>query len=213
MSKKKILLMILPAVLVGALVFSLYNKTTGTTKIVVAKDIINAGMVITEDMLTTMEVPNTAIPKDALTNPENAVGKSVLYTRAPGDIILRSALSERENPVLKEGEAFVAIELPEALAGFVSEGSLLTVVEHLSATEMSGNVQTTVSAEGQTVEASGTVQAQATPQSVENLPVYSIIDLSNDTQTRKYAIVKTDKETAKRLVNVLARDHSVIITQ
>jgi hypothetical protein len=47
-SKKKVLLMILPAILVGALVFSLYNKTTGTTKIVVAKTTINAGMVITE---------------------------------------------------------------------------------------------------------------------------------------------------------------------
>lgn len=213
MSKKRILLMILPAILVGALVFSLFNKTTGTTKIVVAKTTINAGMVITEDMLTTMEVPNTAIPKDALTNPENAVGKSVLYTRAPGDIILRSALSERENPVLKEGEAFVAIELPEALASFVSEGSLLTVVEHLSVTGLSSNSLTTVSAENETAKPDGTVQAQTTPQSIENLPVYSIIDLSNDMQARKYAIVKTDKETAKKLVNILARDHSVIITQ
>lgn len=213
MSKKKILLMILPAILVGALVFSFYNQTTGTTKIVVAKDIINASMVITEDMLTTMEVPNTAIPQDALTNPENAVGKSVLYTRAPGDIILRSALSERENPVLKEGEAFVAIELPEALAGFASEGSLLTVVEHLSASEMGSYFQSMATVEGQTAETTEPAQAKSTFRSIENLPVYSIIDLSDDTQVKKYAIVKTDKETAKKLVNILARDHSVIITQ
>jgi len=210
MGKKKILLMVLPAILVGALVFSFYNQTTGTTKIVVAKDIINAGMVITEDMLTTMEVPNTAIPQDALTNPENAVGKSVLYTRAPGDIILRSTLSEREKPVLKEGEAFVAVELPEALAGFTSEGSLLTVVEHLSVSEMIGSFQSIASTENQGEE---TAQTQAIPRSIENLPVYSIIESNNDTQVKRYAIVKTDKETAKKLVNILARDHSVIITQ
>jgi len=212
-SKKRILLMILPAIIVGALVFSLFNQTTGTTEIVTAKNTINAGMVITEDMLTTMEVPNTAVPKDALTNPENAVGKSVLYTRAPGDIILRSALSERENPVLKEGEAFVAVELPEALSGLVSEGSLLTVVEHLSAAEMSGSIQTPIVAEEDEPKTSSFTQITIKPRSVENLPVYSIIDLSNDMHSGKYAIVKTDKETAKVLVNILARDHSVIITQ
>ena len=213
MKKKRLLLMILPAIVVGALVFTLYNQSTGTTRIVAAKDTINAGTVIKEDMLTMMEVPNTAVPNGALTNKENVIGKSVLYTRSPGDIIFRDTLTDVEDPVLNEGEAFVAIELPNAISDMVSEGTQLTVIKHLLETEISGTVDASVTFEEETAEASASVKAKADIKSVDNLPVYSIVQAEGEISAIKYAIVKTDLETAKKLVNITAGEHSVVITR
>jgi hypothetical protein len=214
---KRLLLLLLPALLVGAIVYVLYNQSTGTTEVVVAKETINAGMKVTGDMLTTTQVPNTAIPKDVFTDTDNIIGKSVIFTRAPGDFIFRNILSDKE-PTLEEGEAFVAVELPNALADMVGEGTLLTVVEHLSDT---GNIMSPESTaveleedENSEDKTSEPPVAPNTPQVIENLPVYTVVEFDDATGNFfKYAIVKTKKETATRLVNLTAKDHSVIITK
>ena len=105
----------------------------------------------------------------------------------------------------------MAIELPNAISDMVSEEQL-TVIKHLLETEISGTVDTSVTFEEDS-RTSASVKAKADIKSVDNLPVYSIVQAEGEISTIKYAIVKTDLETAKKLVNITAGEHSVVITR
>jgi Flp pilus assembly protein CpaB len=214
--RKRLLMLLLPAFLVGIIAYMYFQAATGTTPIVVAKTTINAGLKITDDMLTTMQVPNTAVPQGALTDPTDAAGKSSIVTRTAGDIIFADILSSQE-PALKDGEVFAAVPLPEALSGMIGEGSNIDVIQ------LTTGVQTDAPLPAAPAPESGQPGGEPTEdqqteavlsQVVQNLPVYSVISSGDETaQTAKYAIVKTDKATAVKVSNIIAGDFSVIISK
>ncbi|AEE97575.1 SAF domain protein [Mahella australiensis 50-1 BON] len=207
---KRLLMLLLPALIVGAIVYVYFTSTTGTTGILTAKTTINAGMKIEETMLDTMQVPNTAIPSGAMTDVNDVIGKTAAVTRAPGDIIFRDALSEQE-PVLKENETFIAVELPESLSAMIGEGNQINLVclgntaaAQQPITETQPTDQTAAPAE----------QPQENTNVIENLPVYSVITTTDSTGSNiKYAIIKTDKDTAVKAVNITAGEYAIVISK
>jgi Flp pilus assembly protein CpaB len=216
--RKRLLMLLLPAFLVGIIAYMYFQAATGTTPIVVAKTTINAGLNIRDDMLTTMQVPNTAMPQGALTDPTDVVGKSSIVTRAAGDIIFADILSSQE-PALKDGEVFAAVPLPEALSGMIGEGSNIDVIQLTTGVQTDAPLPAAPAPESgqpedKPVEAQQTETEAVLSQVVQNLPVYSVISSGDETaQTAKYAIVKTDKATAVKVSNIIAGDFSVIISK
>jgi Flp pilus assembly protein CpaB len=208
-------MLLLPAFLVGIIAYMYFDAATGTTPIVVAKTAINAGLKIEPDMLGTMQVPNTAVPQGALTDPADVEGKSSIVTRAPGDIIFSDILSDQE-PALKDGEVFAAVPLPEALSGMVGEGSNIDVIQLTTGVSTAPEPvpEPTPAAETPAPESEPAQSDVLQSQVVQNLPVYSVISSGDETtETAKYAIVKTDKETAVRVSNMIAGDFAVIISK
>lgn len=87
-----------------------------------------AGHVIAAGDLTTVSMPSSAIPADAVRKPEEAVGQALTADRAKGDWILKSQLGA-EPVTLRPDERAVSVVVDDAsgLAGVLKPGDRVGV--------------------------------------------------------------------------------------
>jgi len=120
------------AVLVAVVLFAL-SKGESTSQVVVAAHDLQTGHTLTQDDLAVVELPASRIPKDAVTDLQQAVGQQIAVPRAQGDVIRASMLGA---PVvqLSPNERGVGVEVtdPAGVAGMLKPGDLVGLVVLLS---------------------------------------------------------------------------------
>lgn len=136
--KRSPLAAIVLAVIIGALVIALLNGVIRPTEVVVARQPIASGTILTEALLELRTIPMGAKPADAFSTMEEVVGKMVAVGRAPGDYIVQSVLGEVAGAgipaELPEGHVAIAIhvDLASGVAGLLRPGQTVTVIGMIS---------------------------------------------------------------------------------
>jgi hypothetical protein len=165
-------------IFVAAYLFT-YN-TEGTKQVVVVAKEINDTTEITSDMITVKALPVSAVPGDALTDPDAAIGKMITVGRMPGDLIPKSILAEPEDIAVKDNEVLLTMNIPPS-------DNVLTHINKKILLALYGD------------------QKQP-PVIVDGVEIYQIKNTVSDSsgQSQSYAIVKTDVETAKIIMPYIA---------
>ncbi|MDI3519865.1 MAG: hypothetical protein PWQ34_2012 [Caldanaerobacter sp.] len=117
---------IITAVFVFLAAFLVLNSTQGTVNVVVAAKPINAGTVITQDMLTTKSIP-ASLAADLVKNPQEIVGKSLNTSRVKGDFIPHSIVMQKGLEVAP-GDVLISINVPYEDAKLISVGDTISLV-------------------------------------------------------------------------------------
>jgi Flp pilus assembly protein CpaB len=117
---------IITAVFVFLAAFLVLNSTQGTVNVAVAAKPINAGTVITQDMLTTKSIP-VSLAADLVKNPQEIVGKSLNTSRVKGDFIPRSIVMQKGLEVTP-GNVLISINVPYEDAKLISIGDTISLV-------------------------------------------------------------------------------------
>lgn len=117
---------IITAVFVFLAAFLVLNSTQGTVNVVAAAKPINAGTVITQDMLTTKNIP-VSLAADLVKNPQEIVGKSLNTSRVKGDFIPRSIVMQKGLEVAP-GSVLISINVPYEDAKLISVGDTISLV-------------------------------------------------------------------------------------
>lgn len=117
---------IITAVFVFLVAFLVLNSTQGTVNVVVAAKPINAGTVITQDMLTTKSIP-ASLAADLVKNPQEIAGKSLNTSRVKGDFIPRSIVMQKGLEVTP-GNVLISINVPYEDAKLISIGDTISLV-------------------------------------------------------------------------------------
>ncbi|MGH7746065.1 MAG: Flp pilus assembly protein CpaB [Candidatus Dormibacteria bacterium] len=119
---------VLAALAFGGVLFALHQSSGPTVSVVVAKDAIPAGTTITADLLSTVDLPSTAVPSDAYTVTSAVAGKTTSIAVGKNDAMvpaffnaspLATTTSANGTPVPVSIEAtlpkgFVALAIPAA---------------------------------------------------------------------------------------------------
>lgn len=170
MKSKIFKLAVLPAIIVAVIAYLFTTTQTSTSEILIAKRNLPAGTTITKNDLTTMKIPTALVPGGAIKDPKLVVGKRLLVARVAGDLILESALADK-NITLGPNEVLFYLNIPRSLEAYVSQGTNLIVV-----TLPTGNVPSQV---------------------FDNLPVVAIVSAGSDetgSGSGKIAIVKAPRD-------------------
>lgn len=127
------------AVVIGLLVIVLLNSTIRQTEVLVAKQALSAGTVLTAELVEVRSVPVGGLPAGALTTVEAIEGKSLTVGRAAGDYITEAVLGEASAsgiPALLAPDHVamsVEVKLDSGVAGLLREGQTVTVIGMLNA--------------------------------------------------------------------------------
>lgn len=118
---------IIAGILIFLTVFLILSNTQATEQVVFAAKEIPAGMLVTADMLTTKNVPVTAVPPGAVKNINEVVGKRLEIARTKDDFILKDVILN-ESIKLEPGSVLVSINVPSKDVPLVSAGTKITLV-------------------------------------------------------------------------------------
>ena len=127
------------AVVIGLLVIALLNGVIRPTQVVVAREPIAPGTILTEELVELHTIPMGARPAGAINEVENVLGKMLAVGRAPGDFIISEVLGELSDAgipsELEEGHVALAIEvdLASGVAGLLRSGQTVSVIGIISA--------------------------------------------------------------------------------
>lgn len=117
---------IITAVFVFLAAFMVLNSIQGTVNVVVAAKPINAGTVITQDMLTTKSIP-VSLAADLVKNPQEVLGKSLGVSRTKGDFIPQDIVMQKGLEVTP-GNVLISINVPYEDAKIISAGDTISLV-------------------------------------------------------------------------------------
>lgn len=144
MGKNRILkLAILPAILIGLIVYLIATTQTSTVKVVVAKKQINAGTILTRNDVEYKDLPAAFVSEEAIRNIDDTVGKRLTVARIQGDILYKSILTDK-GITIDENSVIFSISIPKQLSCYVSENTKLSVVGLSSATNVPPQVFTDI---------------------------------------------------------------------
>jgi Flp pilus assembly protein CpaB len=136
--KRSPLLVIAIAIGIGLLVIALLNGTIRPASVVVAKESLAPGTILTTDLVELRSVPAGGIPAEALRKLEEVEGQSLSVGRAPGDFITSSVLGDASASGIPSQLApghvamSVRVSLASGVAGLVRAGQTVTVIGMLS---------------------------------------------------------------------------------
>lgn len=136
--KRSPITIIVFAVVIGFLVIALLNGTVRPTQVLVAKESLAPGTLLTGDLVELRSIPAGGVPNDALRSLEELSGKMLTVGRAPGDFITTSVLGETAASgipsQLEPGHVALAVRvtLASGVAGLVREGQTVTVLGMLT---------------------------------------------------------------------------------
>ncbi|HEY77444.1 MAG TPA: Flp pilus assembly protein CpaB [Thermoflexia bacterium] len=99
------------------LVFLTLSRATKTQPVVVAARYLPAGTVLSRDDVDVENVPTSAVPEGAFSDPDQVVGKTLGLPRAEGDVITFVAFEQAAVPVTDPTMRAVALDLTPAQAG------------------------------------------------------------------------------------------------
>lgn len=181
--KRSPITIIVFAVIIGVLVIALLNGTVRPTQVLVAKDSLAPGTVLTADLVELRSIPAGGVPNDALRSTDELAGKMLTVGRAPGDFITTSVLGETAASgipsQLEDGHVALAVrvKLDSGVAGLIREGQTVTILGMLSpevvqnafnTNELPVNLMIPTPVVGGVVPAvTPTPQATATPQPIQ----------------------------------------------
>ena len=181
--KRSPITIIVFAVVIGFLVIALLNGTVRPTQVLVAKESLAPGTLLTGDLVELRSIPAGGVPNDALRSLEELSGKMLTVGRAPGDFITTSVLGETAASgipsQLEPGHVALAVRvtLASGVAGLVREGQTVTVLGMLtpdvvqnafSTNELPVNLLLPTPVAGSVIPAvAATPEATATPQALQ----------------------------------------------
>lgn len=133
MKKTRMLLLalaILLAGLAGLLVASMAANFSQRAPVVVARTRLLAGTVLTEGDIEVREVHPANVPPNALSSPQQAVGRRVIAERLPGDILTADALGEAQTFRLEKDEVAIGVSVDRVtgLSGLLRPGDRVSVI-------------------------------------------------------------------------------------
>jgi len=116
------------AALVAVVLFAL-SRGESTSRVVVAARDLQAGHTLTQDDLTVVKLPASQVPKDAVTDPKQAVGQQIAVPRAQGDVI-RASMLGAPAVQLAPDERGVGVQVtdPAGVGGMLKPGDLVGLV-------------------------------------------------------------------------------------
>jgi pilus assembly protein CpaB len=110
------------------------EKPKGKEVVVAAVD-IQPGDQLNDTLIKTVEWPDDVLPEDAVTDPQEILGRSVRYPIAANEVVTPAKLAAQGvgpglEPIIEEGKRAmsVAIKTQESAAGFIKPGSRVDIV-------------------------------------------------------------------------------------
>ncbi|HBF76986.1 MULTISPECIES: SAF domain-containing protein [Clostridium] len=119
--KKIVKIVFTGCLLLGLVFFVIIKNTSGCSNAIVLKRDVNAGAVITDDMLSIVSIPNTVFPKDVIVNKKDVLGKTLSVPRLKGDYIPKSAV-KKVNITLKDNEVAFSLRIPKDDTRLIQQG-------------------------------------------------------------------------------------------
>jgi len=150
--KSPIVAIAISVVVCVVVILAIYNVVKPVS-VVEAKTSISAGTVLTEDLVEIKTVPSGGLPTDYYAKVADVLGKAVAVSRAAGDFITTSILSDTATAgvpsELEAGHVAIAINVDRAsaVAGILRSGQTVTIIGLLSPdvlqnTSVSGSFET-----------------------------------------------------------------------
>jgi Flp pilus assembly protein CpaB len=135
MKNRKLWIVILIALVVVAAVYSVLVSTIKPVAVVVAKQDLNAGTQLTEDVVEVKSLPSGGLPKGTYPSVAEVVGKTLVVARVAGDPITSYVLGESSTvsgipAMLDLNTVAIAVRVDQAtgLGGILRPGQLVTVI-------------------------------------------------------------------------------------
>ncbi|ACQ51334.1 MULTISPECIES: SAF domain-containing protein [Clostridium] len=115
------------------LFYIILKNVSGTTKVIVLKNDINKGKIITEQDVETKEISNKNVLPDIVLNQKDIVGKSLKVDRLQNDFIPKKIIGDTAIK-LKSNEVLLTIFMPREDAKLISTGDeiALALIENNS---------------------------------------------------------------------------------
>lgn len=135
--KSPIVAIVISLVVCIAVIVAIYSIVKPVS-VVEAKAAISAGTVLTQDLIEVKTVPSGGLPADYYSNIADVIGKTVAVSRAAGDYITTTILSETASAgvpsELEPGHVAIAIHVDRAsaVAGILRSGQTVTIIGLLS---------------------------------------------------------------------------------
>ncbi len=127
--------------LIVAVVVLMLSRGEQTASVLVAAHPLDAGKILTANDVTTETLPVSAVPADALTDPQQVSGQQLAVPRAKGDL-LRAPMLGAPAVKLNANERGVALQVddPAGIAGMLRPGDRVGVVALLDADTFTNTV-------------------------------------------------------------------------
>ncbi len=136
--KRSPLVVIGLGVVIMILVITLLNQTVRLTKVVVAKEALAPGTILSESLVEERTIPAGGAPRDGYKTVDEVTGKMLSVGRAPGDFITSAVLGEEAMSgipaQLEPGHVALAVKvrLDSGVAGLLRPGQRVTIIGMLS---------------------------------------------------------------------------------
>lgn len=122
------------SILGGLLVYLILSALLAQKEVVVATQKIEAGTVVTKEMVALRPVSASSVIKGAYQNLDEVVGKMAAVSRYPGDQIAAEVLGSSKTSLarrrLKAGEVLMSLEVPNrGIGNLLRAGDVVSVVD------------------------------------------------------------------------------------
>lgn len=117
---------IIAGILIFLTVFLILSNTQATEQVVFAAKEIPAGMLITVDMLTTKNIPVSAVPPNAVRSINEVVGKRLEISRTKDDFILKNIIAT-ENIKISSDYVLMSLNVPPEDVPLISADTKITL--------------------------------------------------------------------------------------
>jgi pilus assembly protein CpaB len=173
MARMRIFIVLVLAIAAGSVfAFATYNyvqqipgKTTDipTTKVVVAASDLDVGADLNKDTVRVIEWPSSAAPKNAISNPDEIIGRGLVIPMIQNEPFLELKMAPKGAgsglpPAIPPGLRAVSVKVNEVIgvAGYVLPGTRVDVVATVSPTQQSTDMTSKVILTNVEVLAAGT---------------------------------------------------------
>jgi pilus assembly protein CpaB len=220
MARTRILLVLILALTAGG-VFAYatygYVQKNGTVEtvaiptkpVVVAAADLNIGAELKRDDIRIIDWPANAVPADAISNPEDVVGRGLIMPVVQNEPILPMKLASLEEgaglpPVIPAGLRAMSVRVNEVIgvAGYVLPGTFVDVVSTLSPTRQSTDITSKVILTDVQVLAAGT-RIEQDAEKDKPIPVSVVTLLENPDQPERQTLASTEGKIQLALRNPL----------
>ena len=195
---KRLLTVVLMAVFVALVITAIfYQITVGrrtvqaevpTKELVVAKENLSMGSVITTEDVRLVDFPEQAYPKEAFGSIEDVIDRSVINLVLANEPILAGRVTEKGAgvglaPLIPEGERAVAVPISQVtgVSGFINPGSEVDILLTGSPGEGGERVTTTILENIVVLTTGHRVEVNAKGQP-ENVPVVNLLLTPKDSE-------------------------------
>jgi pilus assembly protein CpaB len=206
----------------GALAFMTYNLVQKTpvqavsmpTKpVVVAASDLDMGAELTRDDIRTIDWPANALPQNAISNPDEVVGRGLVLPVIQNEPILPMKLASKDAgaglpPIITPGLRAVSVRVDEVIgvAGYVVPGTRVDVVVTLSPSQQHQDITAKVILTDVQVLAAGTKIERDTERG-KPIPVNVVTLLVNPEEAERLTLAANEGKIQLALRNPLDRDN------